>query len=78
MRYYRDVLWKAAKNSSYLEVNNLRFAEDLSPEDCDLRKQLWPLIDKARQQGLRAYYVGPKAFINGKEVTLSSLKSADK
>ncbi|KAL1271990.1 hypothetical protein QQF64_031006 [Cirrhinus molitorella] len=64
MRHFRDTLWKAAKNSPYLAKHHLRFAEDLSPEDREQRNKLWPLVEKARQQGRRAHFVGPKAYID--------------
>lgn len=69
MRHFRDALWKAAKSSTFLADNHLRFAEDLSPDDRERRQQLWPLVEKARQEGHRAYFVGPKAFVDGKELT---------
>ncbi|RXN35673.1 hypothetical protein ROHU_003627 [Labeo rohita] len=74
MRHFRDALWKAAKNSPYLTKHHLRFAEDLSPEDRERRNKLWPLVEKARQQGRRAYFVGPKAFIDGKELVLQDME----
>ncbi len=70
MRHFRDALWKAAKNSPYLAKHHLRFAEDLSSEDREQRNKLCPLVEKARQQGCRAYFVGPKAYIDGKELVL--------
>ncbi|MEQ2184069.1 hypothetical protein GOODEAATRI_004182 [Goodea atripinnis] len=33
MRHYRDMIWKAAKQSSFLKTHNLRFKEDFPPED---------------------------------------------
>uniref|UniRef100_A0A1A8JAE1 L1 transposable element RRM domain-containing protein n=1 Tax=Nothobranchius kuhntae TaxID=321403 RepID=A0A1A8JAE1_NOTKU len=57
-RIYRDAVWKAAKTSSYLQNNHLRFAEDLSREDKERRDKLWPMIDKARKEGKPAYFVG--------------------
>ena len=30
-RIYRNAIWKAAKKSTFLQSNKLRFAEDLSP-----------------------------------------------
>ncbi|XDV11857.1 hypothetical protein PO909_000662 [Leuciscus waleckii] len=74
MRHFRDALWKAAKNSPYLATHHLRFAEDLSPEDCVQRNKLWPLVERARQQGKRAYFVGPKAYVDGKELNLQDME----
>lgn len=67
-RVSRDAVWKAAKTSSYLRENHLKFAEDLSQEDRSRRAKLWPLIDKARKEGKSAYFVGARGFINGTEV----------
>ncbi len=74
MRHFRDALWKAAKNSPYLAKHHLRFAEHLSPEDREQRNKLWPLVEKARQQGRRAYFVGPKAYIDGKDLVLQDME----
>ncbi|RXN17132.1 general transcription factor II-I repeat domain-containing 2-like protein [Labeo rohita] len=74
MRHFRDALWKAAKNSPYLTKHHLRLAEDLFPEDRERRNKLWPLVEKARQQGRRAYFVGPKAYIDGKELVLQDME----
>ncbi|KAI2654659.1 hypothetical protein H4Q32_011434 [Labeo rohita] len=40
MRTYRDAIWKAAKNSSYLHDNCLQFREDFSKGDCERRMKL--------------------------------------
>ena len=68
MRHFRDLIWKAAKKSDYLTTRKLRFKEDLSPEDRARRNQLWPCIEKARKDGIPAYFVGARAFIAGKEI----------
>lgn len=67
-RIYRDAVWKAAKKSTFLQNNKLRFAEDLSPAVRERRMQLWPLVAKAREQGKAAYFVGGRAFANGAEL----------
>lgn len=61
-------VWKAAKKSTFLQNNKLRFAEDLSPAVRERRMQLWPLVAKAREQGKAAYFVGGRAFANGTEL----------
>lgn len=72
-RVTRDSLWKAAKTSSFLKENrDLKFAEDLSKEDRERRSKLWPIIEKARNENKKAYYVGCRGFINGTEVFPSS------
>lgn len=69
-RTYRDAVWKAAKNNTFLKERHLRFTEDLCPADRKTRAVLWPVIEAAREEGKIAYYVGPRAYINGKEVRL--------
>ncbi|CAL9699537.1 unnamed protein product [Knipowitschia caucasica] len=72
-RVTRDSLWRAAKTSPFLKDHrDLKFAEDLSKEDRDRRSKLWPIIEKARSEGKKAYYVGCRGFIDGKEVFPSS------
>lgn len=46
MRRYRDLIWKEAKNNAYLQNNNLRISEALSPEDQAAREALWPSGEK--------------------------------
>ncbi|KAJ8002244.1 hypothetical protein DPEC_G00177890 [Dallia pectoralis] len=65
---YRDTVWKAAKKSTFLQNNKLRFAEDLSPAVRERRMRLWPLVAKAREQGNAAYFLGGRAFANGAEL----------
>ncbi|CAL8333801.1 unnamed protein product [Merluccius merluccius] len=67
-RIYRNAVWKAAKKSTFLQNNKLRFAEDLSPAVGERRMQLWPLVAKAREEGKAAYFVGGCAFANGAEL----------
>lgn len=70
LRVYRDAVWKAAKNSTFLQSKKLRFAEDLSQAVRERRMQLWPLVAKAREEGKTAYFVGGRAFAGGTELTL--------
>ncbi|XP_042626661.1 uncharacterized protein si:ch211-196c10.15 [Cyprinus carpio] len=65
IRSYRDAVWKAAKNSSYLKENALRFMEDFSAGDRERRRKLWPEVQKARTEGKTAFFIGGKAFIQG-------------
>lgn len=53
-RSLRDMLWKAAKTSTYLKSKELRFGEDLTNMEKDIRKQLWPKVEAARQVGKKA------------------------
>lgn len=70
MRHYRGGIWKAAKHSTFLQENKLRFKEDFSPEDRARRTQLWPMVEKARKEGKIAYFVGARAFTEKKEIHL--------
>jgi len=67
-RFYRDAVWRSAKNSGFLKTKNLKLAEDLSAEDREKRKKLWPVIDQARKDGKPAFFVGGRAFVGGKEI----------
>lgn len=69
-RRYKEAVWKAAKNNSYLQNKGLRFTEDLTKEDRENRQKLWPHIKKARDEGKTAYFVGGKGFVNGSEIQL--------
>ncbi|KAG1956865.1 max-interacting protein 1 isoform c [Pimephales promelas] len=76
VRSYRDAVWKAAKNSSYLKQNDLRFMEDFSAGDRERRRKLWPEVQKTRAK--MAYFVGGRAFIQGQVQvqTMSGLTSS--
>lgn len=76
-RALRDAVWKAAKKSSFLQVNKLRFTEDLCKTDREKRQLLWPVIDSARKAGKKAYFVGGRAFIEGREVFPPSVAMSD-
>lgn len=67
-RFYRDAVWRAAKDSSFIRSNNLKIAEDLSPSDREKRNKLWPLVEKARRENKRAFFVGGRAFVDGTEI----------
>lgn len=72
-RRTRDSLWKAAKTSPFLKENRgLKFAEDLSREERERRSKLWPIIEKARRENKKAYYIRCRGFVNGTEVFPSS------
>ncbi|KAJ8004306.1 hypothetical protein DPEC_G00157760 [Dallia pectoralis] len=70
-RFYRDAIWKAAKKNAFLQSHDLRFAENLCPEDIERRNRLWPSIKKAREEGKAAYFVGGRGFVNGSEINIS-------
>ncbi|XP_023814979.1 uncharacterized protein LOC111948013 [Oryzias latipes] len=67
-RIHRDAVWRAAKKSAFLKEHNLRMAEDLSAEDRERRNRLWPAVEKARRENKLAFFVGGRAFVNGKEI----------
>lgn len=68
MRHFRDMVWKMSKHSEYLKQRNLRFKEDLTPEDREKRNRLWPLILQARKEKKLAFFVGGRAFVDNKEI----------
>ncbi len=65
-RSTRDLVWRQAKHSDYLRNHKLRFTEDLTSADRMLRMKLWPLVEAARKEGKRAFFVGGRAFVDGK------------
>lgn len=67
-RTTRDLVWKKAKDNSFLSENRLRFAEDLTTADKKVREELWPLIEAARKEGKIAHFAGTRVIIDGKEV----------
>ena len=70
-RTARDLVWRNAKANEYLQRKHLRFKEDLTATDKEARTKLWPLVEKARKEGKRAYFVGNKAHIDKKEVRVT-------
>lgn len=69
-RSTRDAVWRAAKNNNFLKARKLSFGEDLTSKDKETRRILWPIVDEARQRGKKAFFVGAKAFVEGKEVKI--------
>lgn len=67
-RTARDVLWKGSKANNYLKNNRLHFKEDLTAADRATRSRLWPMVEAARKKGDKAYFVGDRAYVNGKEI----------
>lgn len=67
-RYFRDAVWRAGKGSTFLRSRHLKLAEDLSPEERENRRLLYPAIAEARKDNRPAYFLGGRAFINGKEI----------
>lgn len=67
-RSSRDLVWRMAKNSSFLKENRLRFTEDLTTADKALREKLWPIIEAAKKEGKKAHFAGVRVIIEGKEM----------
>lgn len=57
VRSYRDAIWKAAKNSSYLKESGLRFMEDFSAGERERRKKksCGPRFKKHVRMGRRPF-----------------------
>lgn len=67
-RSTKDMIWKKGKGSEYLSSKRLRFGEDLTAKDKEVRNKLWPQIEAARKEGRKAFFVGIRAIIDGKEL----------
>lgn len=69
-RTARDLTWKGAKGNDFLKKNKMYFKEDFTIKDRATRNLLWPSIDKARKEGKKAFFVGIKAIVDGKEIKI--------
>lgn len=58
-RHFRDELWRTTKHHSVCKELNIRFAEDLTKEDREPRKAVWPKIEQARKAGLKTMFPRP-------------------
>ncbi len=65
---HRDIVWKAAKDNTYLKESRLRISEALIPADAAVCAKLWPIVKKAREEGKKASFSGPFAFIDGQKI----------
>lgn len=70
MCHFRDIVWRDARGSKFLEEAHLRLKENLSPEERAARTKAWPLVKKAREGGKRASFVCAFAYIEGKKVNI--------
>lgn len=68
MRKYRDEFWRSTKVSDICKFRGVKFTEDMSKEDREIRAALWPKISEARAAGKRAYYRGPYGYIEGTRI----------
>lgn len=68
-REARDNIWRSSRTAKeLLSARRLRFTEDLTAQDKAARNELWPQIDEAKKAGKRAFFVGARAFVDGKEI----------
>lgn len=68
MRIYKEEIWKVTKDHKICKELGIRFAQDFTKEELDARAAVWPKVDAARKQGLKAVYRGSHAYINGQRV----------
>ena len=52
-RHLRDELWRTTEHPSVCKELNICFAKDLSKEDREAQKAVWPKIEQAKRQVLR-------------------------
>lgn len=69
-RSVKEEVWRSAKGSDFLEARKIYFKLDLTAKDKERRNLLYPQVAAARREHKNAYYVGARAFIEGKEITL--------
>ncbi|KAK1891705.1 Bifunctional purine biosynthesis protein PurH [Dissostichus eleginoides] len=68
-RHFMDELWRTTKQHHLCDHLKISFAEDLTKEDREARRAVWPKVEQARKAGLKTVFRGPHAFINGQRVT---------
>lgn len=66
-RSFRDDTWRASKELQTLREMKLTFSEELTQKPKETRSRLWPYVDAARKEQKKAFFVGAKAIIDGKE-----------
>ncbi|KAI2646074.1 Alpha-xylosidase [Labeo rohita] len=67
-RSTKDLLLEASK-TEYHRYSNFKFEKELTAKDKAKRQRLWPKIEAARKEGKKAFFVGAKVIIDGKEIT---------
>ena len=60
-RSLEELVWKNTKGAEYLVARKLRFGEDLTTKDKETQNEA------ARKEGKKAFFIGAKALIDGKE-----------
>ncbi len=69
VRSTKELLWETYKRSEHHLFRGVKFAEELTAKEKDTRVRLWPLIEAARKEGKKAFFVGAKVIIDGKEIS---------
>ena len=73
-RPFKRVLLRAAKNQESKQVlNGVRFVEDFTPYDFEIRKKALPIMQDAFDQGKKVRFTRGKLFIDGKAVPVEKL-----
>ncbi len=67
-RSTHELLLTALYSSEYHRSSPLQFKDVLTAGDIDTRNRLWPRIEAARKEGKKAFFIGAKAIIDGKEI----------
>lgn len=69
MRIYKEEIWKVTKDHKICKELGIRFAQDFTKEELEARAAVWPKVEAARKQNIKAVYRGRYAYINGQRVT---------
>ena len=68
-RPFKRVLLRVAKNQENKQApNGVRFVEDFTPYDFEIRKKALPIMKEAFDQGKKVRFTRGKLFIDGKAV----------
>lgn len=65
-RFTKKRIWGMAKDSAFLQERKLHFKLDLTAKDKEIRNSKWPQVEAARKENKKAFFIGVKAFIDGK------------
>ena len=73
-RPFKRVLLRVAKNQeNKQELNEVRFVEDFTPYDFEIRKKALPIMKQAFDQGKKVRFTRGKLFIDSKAVPVEQL-----
>ncbi|MEQ2255265.1 hypothetical protein ILYODFUR_012095 [Ilyodon furcidens] len=67
VKSFRNKIWKISPDDEILKDQKLLLQEDLTQADRMGRNWLWPLVETSGEQGKRAGFRGPRAYIEGKK-----------